>query len=105
MNSSEALESIREINLSYMMLAQRMLREDRSVAMFRLGLSAEVATILTELTLAQVVKLSNSNQLLCAFRLSDHSLLSALTQPPRHVEVAPTHAAILLAAQPLEQFA
>ncbi|MFP3624382.1 flagellar transcriptional regulator FlhD, partial [Burkholderia sp. SIMBA_051] len=41
--SSETLDSIREINLSYIMLAQRMLREDKAVGMFRLGLSSELA--------------------------------------------------------------
>lgn len=105
MNSSESLDSIREINLSYMILAQRMLLEDKSVAMFRLGLSPEVAAIVAALTLAQVIKLSGSNQLLCAFRFNDHSLLSALTQPATHVDVGATHAAILLAGQPVEQFA
>jgi flagellar transcriptional activator FlhD len=32
-------------------------------------------------------------------------MLSALTQPARHADIAPTHAAILLAGQPAEQFA
>lgn len=105
MSSSESLDSIREINLSYMILAQRMLREDKSIAMFRLGLSPEVATILENLTLAQVIKLSGSSQLLCAFRFNDNSLLSALTQPPTHADVGTTHAAILFAGQPAEQFA
>ena len=57
-HASSDLGSIRELNLSYLMLAQRMWLEDRSVAMFRLGLSPEVATILSNLTLAQVIKLS-----------------------------------------------
>lgn len=105
MNSSEALDSIREINLSYIILAQRMLREDKAVAMFRLGLSPELASILADLTLAQIAKLAASNQLLCAFRFNDHTLLSALTQPARHADVGATHAAILLAGQSAEQFA
>ncbi|WP_321800473.1 flagellar transcriptional regulator FlhD [Caballeronia sp. J97] len=105
MNSSESLDSIREINLSYIILAQRMLLEDKSVAMFRLGLSPEIAMILANLSPAQVIKLCSSNQLLCAFRFNDHTLLSALTQPSTHVDVGPTHAAILLAGQPAEQFA
>ncbi|EKS71302.1 MULTISPECIES: flagellar transcriptional regulator FlhD [Caballeronia] len=105
MNSSESLDSIREINLSYVILAQRMLLEDKSVAMFRLGLSPEIAMILANLTAAQTIKLCSSNQLLCAFRFNDHSLLSALTQPATHVDVGATHAAILLAGQPAEQFA
>ena len=44
--SSETLDSIREINLSYIMLAQRMLREDKPIGMFRLGLSSELADLL-----------------------------------------------------------
>ena len=42
--SSEVIEQIREINLSYIMLAQRILREDRAVGMFRQGVSPPVAT-------------------------------------------------------------
>ncbi|MEM5437607.1 flagellar transcriptional regulator FlhD [Paraburkholderia sp. CNPSo 3157] len=103
--SSETLDSIREINLSYIMLAQRMLREDKAVGMFRLGLSSELADILAGLSLAQIVKLASSDQLLCFFRFNDHTMLSALTHTSRNAEVASTHAAILLAGQPAEQFA
>jgi flagellar transcriptional activator FlhD len=42
---------------------------------------------------------------LCFFRFNDHAMLSALTQTTKHAAVAPTHAAILLAGQPAEQFA
>ena len=103
--SSETLESIREINLSYLMLAQRMLREDKPVGMFRLGLSSELADLLGGLSLAQIVRLAASDQLLCFFRFDDHAMLSALTQTTRHTDVATTHAAILLAGQPAGQFA
>jgi flagellar transcriptional activator FlhD len=103
--SSETRESIREINLSYIMLAQRMLREDKAIGMFRLGLSSELADLLAGLSLAQIVKLASSDQLLCFFRFNDHNMLSALTQTSKHAEVSPTHAAILLAGQPAEQFA
>ncbi|MFN4064845.1 MAG: flagellar transcriptional regulator FlhD, partial [Parazoarcus communis] len=34
---------IRELNLAYLMLAQQMLRGDRETALFRLGLSKDVA--------------------------------------------------------------
>ncbi len=103
--SSETLNSIREINLSYLMLAQRMLREDKAVGMFRLGLSSELADLLAGLSLAQSVKLAGADQLLCFFRFNDHTMLSALTQTAKHAEVSHTHAAILLAGQPAEQFA
>jgi flagellar transcriptional activator FlhD len=104
-HSSETLDSIREINLSYIMLAQRMLREDKAIGMFRLGLSSELADLLAGLSLAQCVKLSSAHQLLCSFRFNDHTMLSALTQTAKNAEVASTHTAILLAGQPAEQFA
>jgi flagellar transcriptional activator FlhD len=73
--------------------------------MFRLGLSSELADILTDLSLAQILKLAAAEQLLCFFRFNNHSVLSALTQPAKNVAIAPTHAAILLAGQQPEQFA
>jgi len=103
--NSDTLESIREINLSYVMLAQRMLREDKAVGMFRLGLSSELADLLGGLSLAQCVKLASSDQLLCFFRFNDHAMFSALTQTAKNAEVAATHTAILLASQSAEQFA
>src|ERR1700739_4359700 len=103
--SSETLESIREVNLSYIMLAQRMLREDKPVGMFRLGLSSELADLLGALSLAQIVRLASSDQLLCFFRFDDHAMLSALTQNNKHADVPPHHRAILLAGQPTGQFA
>ncbi|HVW50056.1 MULTISPECIES: flagellar transcriptional regulator FlhD [unclassified Trinickia] len=103
--NSDTLESIREINLSYVMLAQRMLREDKAIGMFRLGLSSELADLLGGLSLAQCVKLASSDQLLCFFRFNDHAMFSALTQTAKNTEVAATHTAILLASQPAEQFA
>jgi flagellar transcriptional activator FlhD len=105
MNTLDTQEVIREINLSYLILAQRILREDRAIGMFRLGLSGDVADLLVGLSLPQVVKLASSDQLLCAFRFNDHMLLSALTQAPKHADIASTHAAILMAGQPAKQFA
>jgi flagellar transcriptional activator FlhD len=105
MNDGETLGLIREVNLSYLMLAQRLLREDRVVGMFRLGLSAQCAELLVSLTLAQVVKLAAADQLLCQSRLNNHTILTTLTQSGAHVDVTPAHTAILLASQKAEQFA
>lgn len=103
--SSETADFIRDINLSYIMLAQRMLHEDKAIGMFRLGLSTEVADLLGGLSLAQCVKLASSDQLLCGFRFNEHAMLVALTQTVKSTDVAATHAAILLAGQPVEQYA
>lgn len=103
MRNSETLNEIRELNLSYLVLAQRLIREDRAAAMFRLGVSDELADVLGSLTLAQLVKLATSNLLLCRFRFDDHAVLSSLTHQAKDVVIKQSHAAILLASQPVEQ--
>ncbi|WP_175773441.1 flagellar transcriptional regulator FlhD [Paraburkholderia phenazinium] len=102
--STETLDAIREINLSYIVLAQQMLRDDRAVGMFRLGLSSSLADLLAGLSLAQAVRLASSDHILCVFRVSDYTMLSAMTQPVKHPEISPTHAALLLAGQSAAQF-
>lgn len=92
---------IREINLSYLMLAQQMVRDNRAEAMLRLGVSQEIAELIATLTSAQLMKLAGSNMLLCRFRFDDHMLLSALTHNVRHEDAA-MQAVILLAQQPVE---
>ncbi|MFP3637660.1 flagellar transcriptional regulator FlhD [Paraburkholderia sp. SIMBA_054] len=100
------VDEIREMNLAYLMLAQRMLREDKATGMFRLGLSAQLAEVLSSLTLAQTVKLASVTQVLCRFRFDDHTVLAALAEKAnRPSAVANAHAAILLAGQPAEQIA
>jgi flagellar transcriptional activator FlhD len=85
-----------------MLLAQRLLNEDRDVARFRLGLSEEIADILGSLSLAQTVKLASTANLLCAFRMSDQALLSSLSDRVPPGVLAATHAAILLASHGTE---
>jgi flagellar transcriptional activator FlhD len=90
MNGSETIESIREINLSYLSLAQRLLRADRTEGMQRLGLSTHVADIIAGLSLPQLLKLAGCDQLVCFFRFNDSSMFSALSVPaPRLPQDAP----------------
>ncbi|MBU6487348.1 MAG: flagellar transcriptional regulator FlhD [Burkholderiales bacterium] len=81
MNGSETLESIREINLSYLSLAQRLLRADREAGVQRLGLSTQVADIIVDLSGPQLLMLARCDQLVCFFRFNDRSMFSALTPP------------------------
>jgi flagellar transcriptional activator FlhD len=78
MSGSNIHESIREINLSYLALAQRMLREDRDEGMARLGLSASLADLLAELSPQQTLKLAARDQLICHFRFGNGAILGAL---------------------------
>lgn len=93
---SALLTDIREVNLSYLMLAQRLLRENLAAGMFRLGFCEDVADIILNLSPAQIVKLASSNSVLCAFRLNDAQLLNSLTHEVLGV-LQQAHSTILMA--------
>lgn len=80
MHTSELLKHIYDINLSYLLLAQRLIVQDKASAMFRLGINEEMATTLAALTLPQMVKLAETNQLVCHFRFDSHQTITQLTQ-------------------------
>jgi flagellar transcriptional activator FlhD len=93
---------IGDLNLTYLLLAQRLVREDVPTAMFRLGLSREVADLLGNLSLSQIVKLAASSLFLCRLRFDDHPVLSALTQDGKNLALQQAHAAILLSGQRID---
>lgn len=82
MHTSELLKHIYDINLSYLLLAQRLISQDKASAMFRLGINEEMATMLGGLTLPQMVKLAETNQLVCQFRFDNPQTIMRLTQNP-----------------------
>ena len=50
MTEADIMDEIRDANLSYLMLAQNMIRQNRAAAIFRLGLSSEIADLLEGLS-------------------------------------------------------
>ncbi len=99
MKFEQMMEEIRETNLTYLLLAQQMIREDREAAMFRLGLNGDVADILDTLTPAQVLKMASSNMLLCRFRFDDRVIFSMLSGYAKDRAMPQVHAAILMAGK------
>jgi flagellar transcriptional activator FlhD len=79
MNTEQILAEIREANLTYLMLAQNLIRQDKAEAVFRLGLNEEAADILASLSAAQVLKIASRNTLLCSFRVDDNLVWGLLT--------------------------
>lgn len=102
MKTERMLEEIREANLTYLMLAQRLIREDRAQALFRLGLSEEVADVIAELSAGQILKIAASNLLMCSFRFSDELVWNLLTGHSRDAAASGMHAAILMAGRVAE---
>ena len=80
------MPEIREINLSYLMLAQSMVRSDKAQAMFSLGISEAVA-----------------DMIMCRFRFDDEVVWSLLSEhgkratPGVDANAARLHASIVMA--------
>lgn len=103
MHTSELLKHIYDINLSYLLLAQRLISQDKASAMFRLGINEEMATMLGGLTLPQMVKLAETNQLVCQFRFDDSQTITRLTQESRVDDLQQIHTGILLSTRLLNE--
>ena len=103
MHTSELLKHVYDINLSYLLLAQRLISQDKASAMFRLGINEEMATTLVELTLPQMVKLAETNQLICQFRFDNHQTITRLTQESRVDDLQQVHTGILLSTRLLNE--
>ncbi len=102
MKMTDTYNDIKEVNLAYLMLAQSMIRADRENAIFRLGISQQIADILDRLTPGQVLKMASADMLLCSFRFDDSLLLNLLANHEREQGVSRVHAAILAAGKPVE---
>lgn len=72
MKTEETLiNSITEINLSYLILAQQMLRADKATALYRLGIPEQVADLIDTLRPSQLLKIAQTGSLVCQIRSSD----------------------------------
>jgi flagellar transcriptional activator FlhD len=106
MDNGQLLQEIREANLTYLMLAQNLIRHDRAEALFRLGLPEESADLLAALSPAQVLRVASCSMLLCRMRIDDNMVWGLLTNHNLRNsdgEGAPRlHANILLAGRHTE---
>lgn len=99
MNGAEVTQEISDLNLTYILLAQKLLRQDRAAAMFRLGITRELADMLVGMSLSQIVRLAATNFVLCGFRLGDVPSMGAMVQDSRDQALQQAHLSILLAAR------
>ncbi len=105
MNEIEILSEIRDANLNYLMLAQQLIRSDKATAIFRLGISKDIADLLEGLSNLQLLKLSTSNMMLARFRFDDSAILGMLTNYSKDRSQAHLHTAVLMAGQTAEAIA
>jgi len=105
MDMNEITMEIRDANLSYLMLAQKMIHSDRAGAIFRLGIDADIADLLAKLSAQQLLKLAGTSMMLARFRFDDNAILGMLTDYSKDVSLARSHTAILMSGQPVEAIA
>lgn len=105
MRNANLSEEIRELNLSYLMLAQRLLLEDRQSGMFRLGVGEDAADVIESLSPGQILRMAGSGMVLCQVRFDERLLLELLANHEREPAVVSIHAAILAASRPVENLA
>ena len=97
------MAEIRDANLSYLILAQSLIRKDPVQALYRLGLSEESAELINQLSPAQMLRIAQGNMLICRFRFDDRMLWSLLADHGAGDEAredrsaSRLHAAILMA--------
>ncbi|MEO8006253.1 MAG: flagellar transcriptional regulator FlhD [Betaproteobacteria bacterium] len=105
MNKEKLFDEIRDANLNYLLLAQALIREDQDAAVYRLGISEDLAELLSALSPAQLIKIASSTTLLCRLRYDDRLILDMLVSHTKDKPMARTHAAILGASRPVEVLA
>lgn len=71
MFSPEAESDISDLNIAYLLLAQRLLREDRAAGMLQLGIDRGQAELIAGLSVPEIRTMSSANGLLCGFRMGE----------------------------------
>jgi flagellar transcriptional activator FlhD len=92
-STNETLASVREVNLMYLQLAQRLLVSEPETARRLLGLTEDVAQAIGQLTVAQIGRLASSTHILCFFRMTSYDLLAGLAGKVSNAELAARAAA------------
>lgn len=101
MNAKQMHEEIKATNLSYMGLVQKMIRADKTGTSSSLGVSEEMADLVSGLSPAQLLKMSATNLLLCSFRFDESLLLNMISDNKKNTVTLP----LLSANQPVEMLA
>ena len=99
MKNQSLLDEIQELNLAYLLLAQRLLGSDRAAAMFRLKIDDETADLLLSLSAAQLTRLARTQQLLCHFGFDSAEQLRRVVDNPRDNGLSQFHASLLMAGR------
>ncbi|MCO6544797.1 MAG: flagellar transcriptional regulator FlhD [Gilliamella sp.] len=94
----DILKCIHHLNLSTLLLSQKMIEKDKVMAMYRLGIDEETADILSRLNTSQMLILSETNQLSFQLRFENAEMMKKLTEESRVRDIKQMHTGILLSS-------
>lgn len=96
-------DEIRELNLSYLILAKQLILKDRDQAQLQLGMHKESISILETLSTSQLIQLASTNLLLCSMRFDDEQVWRLLVENShKDAILGRTHQAILTSSKAAE---
>jgi len=104
MESTQIANEIRELNLSFLMLAQALIREDKAQALYRLGMSEGAAELLRNMSTQQLLRVASRNLVLCTMRFGDDMVWNLLSESHAPAGASANaerlHASVLMATRP-----
>lgn len=101
MDNDVLLEEIRQHNLAYLILVQKMLVSDTEVACVRLGITEALGQRLAKLSVQEMTRMSQISQLLCRLPYVTPEQIDALVQDREH-SMYSLQSALVLASSPVK---
>ena len=101
MNTAQMKDEIRDMNMTYLMIAQQMIRQDRTSAIYRLGLGQDMVDLIGGLLPAQILQIASSDVLLCSMRFNETTVLNMVSDYSNKRLLAKMHDAIMMTSQPV----
>lgn len=89
--SDQTLESIKELNLSFLVLAQKIVQENRVMAKIHLGMDDRGCEIMDCMTPQQLIRMANSPMVLCKLRFDDSKVLESMESAKKEPRLSILH--------------
>lgn len=97
MSQNKTISELQELNLSYLLLVQKLILEDRDVAIFRLKIDEELAELIAGMSIRELTILARQSHSLLQPNLGDVSQLKVILTNKRDTGMQATHLAMHLA--------
>ncbi|HEY1057455.1 flagellar transcriptional regulator FlhD [Limnobacter humi] len=101
-SAERMLNELRELNLNFLMLAQRMLNDNKVTAKAQLGLPDGVADTLMDMSTTDLMRLASTSLSLCTLRFDHEKLWALANDQSTDPRLTALHASILGFRHPVE---